>query len=138
MTIRYHVTRMLHRGYRVLRQFFSTRPPDVFSRVFYWPRSRLQVLISKRDRVGSASSEDQIWKAIYFHRFGVEPIFLLETETPIATTSADHQWPRGTAFNSSSNRKFNLKLYHLFAYRPDLRVLDLGCAGGGFVKSILE
>jgi SAM-dependent methyltransferase len=138
MTIRHQVTRLLHRRYRVLRQFFSTRPPDVLSRVFYWLRSYLQVLISKRGRAGAAPSEDRIWKAIYFHRFGTEPIFLLETETPIATTSADHQWPRGTAFNSSTNRNFNLKLYHHFAYRPDLRVLDLGCAGGGFVQSILE
>jgi SAM-dependent methyltransferase len=138
MTIRHRLTRLLYRRYRALRKFFSTRPPDVFSRVFYWLRSRLQRLISARNRTGSTAGEDRIWKAVYFHRFGIDPLFFLETQNPIATASADHQWPRGTASDYSRNRNFNLKLYHRFNDRPDLRVLDLGCAGGGFVKSILE
>jgi 2-polyprenyl-3-methyl-5-hydroxy-6-metoxy-1,4-benzoquinol methylase len=137
MTIRHHLTRLLYRRYRALRKFFSTRPPDQLSRAFYWSRTRLQRLISARNR-SSSPAEDRIWKAIYFHRFGSEPLFSLETENPIATASADHQWPRGTASDYSRNRNFNLKLYHHFGYRSDLRVLDLGCAGGAFVKSILE
>ena len=32
----------------------------------------------------------------------------------------------------------NFKLYALFDYRCDFRVMDIGCSGGGFVKSILE
>ena len=137
MTIRHRLTRSLFRRYRALRKFFSTRPPDAFSRVFYWVRSRLQSLISARNR-SSSPAEDRIWKAIYFQRFGIDPLFSLETRYPIAAGSADHQWPRGTAYDHSRNRNFNLKLYHRFNYRPDLRVLDLGCAGGAFVKSVLE
>lgn len=137
MTIGHRLTRLLYRRYRALRKFFSTRPPDRFSRVFYWGRTRLQRLISARN-LGSTPAEDRIWKAVYFHRFGTDPLFALETQSPVATTSADHQWPRGTASDNSRNRSFNLKLYHHFDYRPDLRLLDLGCAGGGFVKSILE
>jgi SAM-dependent methyltransferase len=138
MSIRHRLTRLLYRRYRALRKFFSTRPPDRLSRMFYWVRSRLQRLISARNRTGSTAAADRIWKAVYFHRFGVDPLFSLETQNPIATASADHQWPRGTASDYSQNRRFNLKLYHHFNYRPDLRVLDLGCAGGALVQSILE
>ena len=80
----------------------------------------------------------RIWKAIYFQRFGTEPLYKAETECPVAVESPDHKWPRGTAFDNSSNRNFNLKLYAHFNFRTDLRVMDLGCSGGGFVKSFLE
>src|SRR5262249_11834816 len=135
--IRHHLTRLFYRRYRALRKFFSTRPPDVLSRAFYWGRSRLQSLISARNWT-PPPAEDRIRKAVYFHRFGTEPLFSLQTEHPIATASSDHQWPRGTASDNSQNRRFNLKLYHHFGYRPDLRILDLGCAGGAFVQSVLE
>jgi 2-polyprenyl-3-methyl-5-hydroxy-6-metoxy-1,4-benzoquinol methylase len=138
MTIRHRLTRLLYRRYRALRKHFSTRPADPLSRAFYRIRSRLQHVISARHRSDSTPAEDSIWKALYFLRFGVEPLFSLETDNPIAHASADHQWPRGTASDYSQNRRFNLKLYHHFAYRSDLRVLDLGCAGGAFVKSLLE
>jgi SAM-dependent methyltransferase len=137
MAIPHRLTRLLFRRYRALRKYFSTRPPDLLSRMFYGVRSRLQRLIAARHR-RSTPAEDRMWKAVYFHRFGVDPLFSLETQKPVATASADHQWPRGTASDYSRNRNFNLKLYHRFNDRPDLRLLDLGCAGGAFVQSILE
>lgn len=82
--------------------------------------------------------ERRIWKVIYFQRFGTAPLFAVETTNPIAKNSDDHIWPRGTVFNNSTNRNFNLKLYNLFGNTGDLRVLDLGCSGGGFVKTLLE
>src|SRR5262245_21187354 len=60
------------------------------------------------------------------------------TDHPIASDSLDHTQPRGTAQDNSRNRRFNWKLYELFSEldRP-MRVLDLGCAGGGFVRDCL-
>jgi SAM-dependent methyltransferase len=60
----------------------------------------------------------------------------IETDKPVAYDSPDHLEPWGTARDNSVNWRFNRKL---FAYlSTGVRVLDLGCAGGGFVKSILD
>lgn len=56
---------------------------------------------------------------------------------PVATDSWDHIAPHGTARDNSVNALFNARLYELFG--PYIvRLLDLGCAGGGLVKSILD
>jgi len=136
--IRHRLVRFLYRRYRTARRFFSTRPPDVFTRIFFGLRECLQVLMSSRRLSRFGELEKRLWKAIYFQRFGTDPLYAVETDHALAVKSADHNWPRGTVLDNSSNRNFNLKLYALFNYRSDLRVLDLGCAGGGFVKSILE
>jgi len=62
----------------------------------------------------------------------------VRTDAPVATTSLDHTDPRGTAQDNSRNHRFNRKLYELFRglNRP-VRVLDLGCAGGAFVRDCL-
>lgn len=59
------------------------------------------------------------------------------TSKPLALDSPDHRYPHGTANDNYTNAKFNQKLYDLIPAR-DVRLLDLGCAGGGFVKSILD
>lgn len=51
---------------------------------------------------------------------------------PLAADSADHLHPFGTAQDNSRNRRFNEKLYALWPGKT-LRILDIGCAGGGFV-----
>lgn len=58
------------------------------------------------------------------------------TNKPVAFDSPDHIRPWGTARDNSVNLAFNRKLLWLIP-ASRLRVLDLGCAGGGFVKSIL-
>lgn len=62
----------------------------------------------------------------------------VRTAHPIAHDSLDHREPRGTAVDNSRNRRFNWKLYGLYPSldRP-LRVLDLGCSGGAFVRDCL-
>lgn len=60
----------------------------------------------------------------------------VHTDYPIAIDSPDHYCPHGTARDNSSNPLFNQKVYRLFKSLP--RVLDLGCAGGGFVRSCLN
>jgi 2-polyprenyl-3-methyl-5-hydroxy-6-metoxy-1,4-benzoquinol methylase len=75
----------------------------------------------------------------YFLNYSrLQPPFILEAESQLVVDSADHLWPHGTICDNSASPAFNRKLYAMFQYRPDLTVLDLGCSGGGFVKSILE
>lgn len=61
----------------------------------------------------------------------------LKTKHPIAIDSPDYQNPWGTRRDNSRNSRFNKKLYGLF---PDkiLRILDLGCSGGGFIQGVIE
>ena len=61
----------------------------------------------------------------------------VKTEYPVALTSPDHLHPHGTKRDNTVNLKFNAKLLKVVKSRP-VRVLDLGCAGGGFVKSMLD
>lgn len=56
------------------------------------------------------------------------------TEHPLADWSADHIHPKGTATDSTVHPGFNKKLLGLI---PGARLLDLGCAGGGLVASII-
>jgi len=63
----------------------------------------------------------------------------VRTDHPVAVDSPDHLHPRGTAQDNSRNRRFNWKLYHLYpALDRPLRILDLGCSGGGFVSDCLR
>jgi len=57
------------------------------------------------------------------------------TEHPLADWSADHVHPKGAATDNTKNPAFNKKLFQKI---PALRLLDLGCAGGGLVASILQ
>jgi len=59
------------------------------------------------------------------------------TQKPVAYDSPDHMQPRGTILDNNVNLAFNAKLCWWMS-TAQMRVLDLGCAGGGFVKSILD
>ncbi len=67
----------------------------------------------------------------------VEPIYGVETSKPVAYDSPDHIQPWGTARDNSSDLRFNWRLYK-WRETTRISVLDLGCSGGGFVKSILD
>ncbi|MEK9150721.1 MAG: class I SAM-dependent methyltransferase [Patescibacteria group bacterium] len=58
------------------------------------------------------------------------------TEKPVAYDSSDYIQPWGTARDSSIRISFNRKLSQWIPEK--LRVLDLGCSGDGFVKSIID
>lgn len=62
---------------------------------------------------------------------------IIETEKEIAFDSPDHIQPHGTKQDNSTNLAFNTKL-RSWLFPESLRVLDVGCSGGGFVKSILD
>ncbi len=65
---------------------------------------------------------------------------LLRTEHPIAFESPDHLHPWGTARDNSRNPNFNAKVFDLFqaSQVSPLRVLDIGCSGGGFIKDMVD
>jgi SAM-dependent methyltransferase len=63
---------------------------------------------------------------------------MLTAEREVAFQSPDHLMPWGTMRNNSVNRQFNYKLYNLYPRPEQLRILDLGCSGGGFVKACLD
>jgi hypothetical protein len=65
------------------------------------------------------------------------PYFHVITLHPVAFDSPDHITPVGTKNDNSANRNWNRKLYELIP-AGDVRLLDLGCAGGALVKSILD
>lgn len=62
---------------------------------------------------------------------------IVNCEREVAYQSPDHLQPWGTKRDSSRNRLFNKRLYQLYKYK-DIAVLDLGCSGGGFVKSCID
>ena len=64
---------------------------------------------------------------------------ILETEYPLASDSPDHLNPKGTRFDLSVNERFNYKVHMLFRERiPQIKVLDLGCSSGMFVRTWIE
>lgn len=63
--------------------------------------------------------------------------FELLTEHPLAEKSLDHLYPLGTMRDNSRWHEFNRRMYTLNLARP-LFIMDLGCAGGGFVKDCLD
>lgn len=68
------------------------------------------------------------------------PRIVLQTDHPVALHSPDHLCPWGTRYDNSVNLRFNEKLEALYprSATETMQVLDLGCSGGGFVKSILD
>ena len=59
----------------------------------------------------------------------------IETDSPVALTSLDHTHPHGTAWDNSIHPGFNSRL---FALTSSPRLLDIGCAGGGLVRSVID
>ncbi len=63
----------------------------------------------------------------------------VKAEREVANASPDHLLPWGTRKDNSQNRRFNDKLCRLYPrFKEILKILDLGCSGGGFVKSCLD
>ncbi len=61
----------------------------------------------------------------------------IKTNKPIAIDSPDHITPVGTKNDNSISSDFNRRLFERIPAKQ-VRLLDLGCAGGGLVASILN
>lgn len=131
--------RMLYRVFRSLKRYLILKRPPVITGVFFALLPHVERLFSARKADWRTTFERRLHKQAYFAKYSrSEPPFVLQTDHPVALESDDHLWPHGSAYDNSSNRRFNVKLYHFVKYKPDMRVLDLGCSGGAFVKSILD
>jgi SAM-dependent methyltransferase len=64
--------------------------------------------------------------------------FKVITKHPVALDSIDHLFPEGTKQDNNKNPAFNEKLYKLFLPEVEIRIMDLGCSGGAFVKDCLD
>lgn len=72
-------------------------------------------------------------------KFLSELSFQVKTDFPVAFESLDYLNPWGTAQNNSTNPRFNEKIYSLFNnVEKPLKIMDMGCSGGGFVKSCID
>lgn len=74
---------------------------------------------------------------------GKQQDIVLDCEKAVAYDSPDHIMPHGTKWNNSTNRNFNDKLRWLYLNERNetstpINILDLGCAGGGFVKDCID
>jgi SAM-dependent methyltransferase len=63
---------------------------------------------------------------------------ILKAEREVAFDSPDHLMPWGTRFNNSTNLRFLTKVCNLFPPQVVPKILDMGCAGGLFVKDCLD
>lgn len=63
---------------------------------------------------------------------------ILRAERDCAYDSPDHLVPWGTRWDRSTNGRFNEKLWLLYPQTQVVKVLDLGCSGGDFVKSCID
>ncbi len=59
----------------------------------------------------------------------------VQSQKPVAVDSLDHIHPWGTKQDNSKNLKFNLKILEWLPLAR-LQVLDIGCSGGGFVRTM--
>lgn len=131
--------RALYRLFREIKRFLIIHKPPFLTAAFFAMLPALKKVLCSRKRNWKADLDARIYKQIYFSRYSrLKPPFLLNTEHPVAVYSDDHIWPHGSASDNSANRLFNLKLYDLLKYKPDIKLLDFGCSGGAFVKSVLD
>ncbi len=130
------IQRFFYRQYRFLKGHFLSKKPSMLGKCFFRLVQWVDTRISSRTSALILSDYDQLWRMLYFTKFS--KTFKIQSNDPIATDSADHQWPRGTLYDNSQNRQFNRKAYALLDQKSDFSLMDLGCAGGGFVRSLLE
>ncbi len=135
--IRSRAERLAYRNYRRIKSMYLEHPRAPLGKTFFrlLEGTNKQLSAQKVDRLGELQSS--LWKMLYFSKYGDGRPFGLETRTPVAAYSDDTKWPRGAIYDNSTNRDFNLKVYDYFRRKPGLSLLDLGCAGGGLVKSFL-
>lgn len=63
----------------------------------------------------------------------------LECDKEVAYDSLDYLNPLGTMQDNSMNQRFNKKFYKLYNNnKSGIKVLDLGCSGGGFVRECIN
>lgn len=125
--------------YRKAKTYFLTEKPPLLTDLFFRAVGMLDRVLSGRKIDPANEAAIPLWKLEYHQYYAKHPEerWSLDTEFPVAYASDDHKHPRGTAFDNSSNPRFNAGVYRLLGFPEQLRMMDLGCAGGALVKSFL-
>lgn len=131
----FKIKRFLYRMYRRLKNHYLTHDIRFDTKIFFYFVKLINFLLSPKEK---NKKLDNISKKKYSLKWGPTPIYKIICNSEVAKDSDDHKFPHGAKFNNSINHSFNYKLYDYFNHRKDLLVLDLGCSGGGFVRSVLE
>ncbi len=133
------IVRWAYRLYRRTKIWLLVHRPPILTWLFFSALTCFErVLAFLRERKADPRHR-QIQSQLYFLKYSrATPPFALRAESQVADDSADCRLPRGARNDNSTNPKFNQKLYSLFNYKQDLALLDLGCSGGGLVKSVLD
>lgn len=136
-TIQHTFTRYIYGIYRRLKNTLQHKngPATV---IFFRLLGVAENLLSGNTRSRLQRNKDFRWKQDYAERFGTKPLYHIITEHTVASESIDHQSPRGATHDSSTNLHFNRRVYELLNRTTNVSLLDLGCAGGGLVRSFLE
>ena len=133
------LTRFLYRIFRITQLWILRHRPPVLTYLYFAALTQVEIFLAWRHERRVSPAQQALDRHFYFLKYSrQQPPFILRAETILASTSTDHLVPKGTLYDNSRNPRFNQKLYAMFAERADLAVLDLGCSGGGFVKSILD
>ncbi len=131
------VRRSVYRWYRRGKQWSLRHPGTTRARMFFRLLNLTEISIGIASRLLAKEADNVAWTECYRARFPHAP-FVLEATQPIAIESHDHIWPRGAQNDSSKSKSFNSRCYSLLKQKSDIRLIDLGCAGGGLVRTILE
>lgn len=140
MSLRIATTRRANRLYRSIKAHLLVHRTPVFTWLFYRLSAWLDRGLSGRKQTDAERLTNVLWKQAYFadwNRRASDRVRVI-TDHTVAYSSDDHRFPRGTVFDNSTSFRFNSKLYELLGRREGLHFLDLGCAGGGLVRSYLE
>jgi 2-polyprenyl-3-methyl-5-hydroxy-6-metoxy-1,4-benzoquinol methylase len=140
MSLRITVLRAANRLYRRIKTYLLLNKPPLVTPIFFRLTNVVDKRLSGRKQSEAGRLANTLWKQQYFQRWQRpgENRFRVVTMHPIAYSSDDHRFPRGTILDNSVNERFNCRLYELLGFKEDLKFLDLGCAGGGLVRSYLE
>ena len=101
--------------------------------------ARIELLsknIEKLHEAQMARSLDVMLKLEQLAPSGQDFVGRLETRHPVAVYSDDHKFPRGTANDNTRSLRFVRKVEE--ALGPNLKVMDLGCSGGGLVLNFIQ
>ncbi|MFT3867602.1 MAG: class I SAM-dependent methyltransferase [Nibricoccus sp.] len=131
--------RFLHSKYRKTRTWLLIKQPVLLTPLFFYLVESADKLLRARNRKTIPLTPTPAWKEQYQSIIARSPKNLsLSAASPAAYESDDYKNPRGAVNDCSTNPRFNQQVSRFFAGKSPLYILDLGCAGGGMVRSFLN
>jgi len=134
------LVRKLGKWFRDVKSWFLVHQPPLLTPLYFSLLYRLNELMTSRRLTRAEELFNVLWKQAYHAHFRAHPEqrFKVRTDFPVAFHSADQLHPHGSIRDNSRNYRFNIRLYRLLGHAESIALLDLGCSGGGLVRSFLE